>query len=74
MPSETVSIGLARNRPGFRYASPSGDSALASRNRSTGFQPTLPSTNSVRTTVAVISRIALMIWTQLVASIPPATM
>ena len=40
---------------------------------SIGFQPILPSTNSDSTIVAVINRTALMICTQVVASMPPKT-
>ena len=74
MPSDTVSSGSVKRRPGWRYAAPSGDSERASRNRSSGFHPSSPSTQTVITVAAAISRTALMIWTQLVASMPPATM
>ena len=67
-----MSIGLDRNVPG---PSENVDSAVvfasARLNSSIGLKPTRSSTNSDMTTIAVISRTALMICTHVVASIPP---
>ena len=71
-PSDTVSIGDARNVPG---PSENVDSAVllasASLNSSIGLKPTRSSTNSDITMMPVISSTALMICTHVVASMPP---
>ena len=66
-----MSIGSVNRRPGARYAAPASDCASARSKMSIGFQPILPSTNSDRMIVAVISSTALMICTHVVASMPP---
>ena len=68
-----MSIGSVNRSPGARYAAPSSDCAWAWSKMSIGFQPILPSTKIESTTVAVISSTALMICTQVVASMPPKT-
>jgi len=72
IPSERVSIGLARNVPGPRLNVDS-DVVLASArlNSSIGLKPTRSSTKIDITRIAIISRTALMICTHVVASIPP---
>ena len=71
-PSDTVSIGVARNVPG---PSENVDSAVvfasAWLNSSIGLKPTLSSTNIDITKMPIISSTALMICTHVVASMPP---
>ena len=71
-PSDTVSSGVSRNVPG---ASENVLSAVvfasARLNSSIGLKPTRSSTNSDITTMPHISSTALMICTQVVASMPP---
>ncbi len=72
IPSETVSIGLDRNVPGPSENVLSGVVFRSARlNSSTGLKPTFPSTNSDMIVMPTISRQALMICTQVVATIPP---
>ena len=69
-----MSIGEARNVPG---PSENVDSAVvlasARLNSSIGLKPTLPSTKIDITAMPVISSTALMICTQVVATMPPKT-
>jgi hypothetical protein len=71
-PSETVSIGEARNVPGAseNVLPPCSSARL---NSSIGFAPTLPSTKIDITTMPAISSTALMICTHVVATMPPKT-
>ncbi len=73
-PSDTVSIGEARNVPGPSENVESAPLLPSARlNSSIGLPPTLASTKIDITRMPVISSTALMICTQVVATMPPKT-
>ncbi len=70
-PVEITSSGVLRKTPLPRIALPSSCSAAALSRISDGLKLNFASTAIATTVPAVISMIALMIWTQVVASMPP---
>jgi hypothetical protein len=71
MPVEMAESGSLKKRPGSRKAWPLPDFRAAVCIRVPGSKPNLPSVHTVITSTPVRSSTALMIWTHVVASIPP---
>ena len=73
MPIEMASSGFVNSPPGARYLAGLSALAWAVLKIWIGSQPNLPSTNSASVSTAPMSSTALMICTQVVASMPPSS-
>ena len=71
MPSEIAEIGSVTRPPGAMMATPLGCTSTAAANSASGLKPKRHSTISAMNVAPASSSTALMICTQVVASMPP---